>query len=167
MAHDPTIPRLEAELKAAIKVALAAQNKLSAARDRADLPDRQSVYTADEVSEIYKANHAELLAIIPSIWDSARGIRGPYTHLAEAFAGARRMEAADPVGYRNRMASFEVHVLAHQIVEAAERGEKPSQKDLDAFTRASAIAAGKVVEMPSGDLAQQIIAAGRKRRGET
>jgi hypothetical protein len=164
MTYDPTIPRLEAELKAAIKVAQAAQRKLSAARDRADLPDPQSLYVSSEVDEIYKANHAELLAIIPSIVDSARGVKGPYAHLAAAAA-----KAADPKYYaetRAQIAQIEMLSMADEIVRAAEHGQRPTRATAEAFERASAIARGRLVELPTDETARAIIRAGAKRRGE-
>jgi hypothetical protein len=60
MATD--IRQLETHLRHTIKVAMAAQEKLSAARNAAGLRDPQSIYTAAEVKELRVEFHQEWVA---------------------------------------------------------------------------------------------------------
>jgi len=154
------IAALEAELNRAIAAATVAQQRLSAARNEADLPDRQAIFTRAEVRAIRREKAAEFRECVPIIMDAARGTKGPYANLAAAAANATPATRAE-------LAWVEMLSMASEIVGAQKRGEQPSPEDIAAYTRAAGIAAGKVVEMPSGDLAKQIIAAGRKARGET
>jgi hypothetical protein len=153
------IARLEAELAHHLAAATTAQTALSAARLDADLPDPQAFYTRAEVRAIKREKAAEFREVIPIIMDAARGVKGQYAGIAEAAANAVPATRAE-------LAWIDTLALASEIVGAQKRGEQPSQEDLAAYTRAAGIAAGKVVEMPSGDLARQIILAGKKRRGE-
>jgi hypothetical protein len=166
MAHDPTILRLEAELKAAIKVAQAAQNKLSAARDRADLPDPQSFYTSAEVNEIYKANHAEWLAVVPAIVNDVRGVNAVRNAGLAAAAARYANPGTWDAAMRAQMAWVAMMDTANEIVKAQARGEQPSLALAQDFLKANAIAAGRVVELPVDETARAIIRAGARRRGE-
>ena len=64
------------------------------------------------------------------------------------------------------MAWVQMMDTANEIVKAEARGERPSLAMAQDFLKANAIASGNVVELPSNDLARQIIAAGRNARNE-
>jgi hypothetical protein len=152
------IAALEAELNRAIAAATVAQQRLSAARTQADLPDRQAFFTQAEVRAIRREKAAEFRECIPIIMDAARRTPGPYAKLAAAAANA-------VPATRAQLAWVDTLALASEISKAAARGETPSVEMANEFLKAHAAASSNnVVKMP--DLAQRIVAAGRKARNE-
>jgi hypothetical protein len=167
---DDHIKSLEAAMARAVEGATLAQANLDAARKRLGLKaEPKQFYTAAERRAERLVRDEQERQNYRGIVETARIIYRPTKAEQEYDERMRRpitpRERAE-IAWLDTLAKADAIVRERAAEKAAAAKAATVTATADAILRAGKIARGEIVELPTGETARAIIAAGRKRRTE-